>query len=426
MRCLNAVRSIVHGGSDSPRTKGLSSFLLILLLCPATVASAESAEKSGGRSNRVMEVEFVTPEPARHNKKFDDLNPLVTTSGWVLTVKLGTRVPAGIGQAQAIADYPTNTTGFLVFDDPDGCFSPVCNRFGATACGLDPSAACPPADETMVEFTPDSDAPGVEDPVHGNPIVQLSQAQPAPTLFVFDGELGEMGSNTFPIKLGPQKNNESVLDGYGPGPDDDLPGLVLLADSGFGLEFDSGDADQDGDITEVRGARNLAGLFDTIGYTLSPRDGGINLFAQMKMFNELLSAQVLLDEGLAPDGCAGGHGILLRVNGGAPFSYPSTLIPDGFAVPFNPVVTLRAFLVEGIAPGRIDDLDGNGVMDSKDAELAGFRLLSNEAVMEVEQYYQHAEDLLAPTRFDLDGDGFAACTPLEAPGGPGTVTPPPR
>lgn len=406
----------------------------VLVICCLAVASVPfpSLQASPKPKEAPVTVEFVSPDPQRPNPKFGDELPLVTTSGWVLGLKLEAPDVLGIGQIFQTGPYPISPgTGYLVFDDPDGCFSPLCQAFGPGVCGLEPTGACPPADETLVEYSTDLDAPGLPDSV-GNDAARLLLSEPAPILNTFDPATS---TNTLPIEIGPEAypGEFSVLDGYGHGADDDLPGLVILIDSGFGLEFDAEDLDLDGDRAEVRGARNLAGFINQVGYTLSgSRHSGINLHAEMVVPPDLTRARILLDESLAPDGCAGGQ-VLIRVNGGDPIplergSLPvnTDLIPDGLDVPFDPLVTIRAFVVNGLAPGRLSDLDGNGVFDFRDAALAGYQVISNEAVIQVEQYYQRPDDLVSPARYDIDGDGFAFCKPDIGPGGPGTITPPPR
>jgi hypothetical protein len=95
----------------------------------------------------------------------------------------------------------------------------------------------------------------------------------------------------------------------------------------------------------------------------------------------------------------------------------------------NNVATLRAFVVSGNlillrTPIVIRDLDLDGVIGAKDAELAGFNLLSREVVFQVRTLHQFGEFDYAP-RSDLDGNGATDCRCGGGPGG-GSLTPVPR
>ena len=94
------------------------------------------------------------------------------------------------------------------------------------------------------------------------------------------------------------------------------------------------------------------------------------------------------------------------------------------------VVSLRIFAVNGIAPRTLADENGDGVVDARDATLAGFELLSRETVVRFRQFYDAlgfcGNDLVADFRFfDFDGSGLAHPAFISCPSGPGGIIPPP-
>jgi hypothetical protein len=85
------------------------------------------------------------------------------------------------------------------------------------------------------------------------------------------------------------------------------------------------------------------------------------------------------------------------------------------------VTTLRIFVVNGTAPSVLSDLDGNGVVDSKDAVLAGYSLISRETTL---RFRTFSQDEIPGFVVDLDGNQEAPHPPL--PAGGGQVSPIPR
>jgi hypothetical protein len=76
-------------------------------------------------------------------------------------------------------------------------------------------------------------------------------------------------------------------------------------------------------------------------------------------------------------------------------------------------VTVRAVIVEGQAPSFIDDLDGNGVYTSRDLQLAGYTLLSNQATLQIHAIQNDVLSEFVPFKCpaailagDLDGNGL--------------------
>jgi hypothetical protein len=96
---------------------------------------------------------------------------------------------------------------------------------------------------------------------------------------------------------------------------------------------------------------------------------------------------------------------------------------------------LRAFLVNGRAPGVLSDMDGDGDVDSADAELSGLEVISNERTVRFRLWDgQFGADNNAyvterPNRIhaDLDGNGEGSNYLCESGDiGPGRIKPPPN
>jgi hypothetical protein len=111
---------------------------------------------------------------------------------------------------------------------------------------------------------------------------------------------------------------------------------------------------------------------------------------------------------------------LYRLDGG-----PLTCWVDGGASNFDPiaydtVTTVRVFVVDGVAPDILEDVSGNGRIDSYDAELMGYRVLSNQGTTRFRQW----AEIFCNFPYDFDGDGFGGT--CVAPGRPGGIVRPPR
>ncbi len=269
------------------------------------------------------------PKPPKHELNLDVVVPkghdtaLQFSSGWALTLHMRTDESRLLGIGKA--DYPPTlpglgVNGWLVFDDPDGCPSFITGLEGAiyksVYCDHVPSSdyplcdppdwttmlpyACPdqapsgydwwadvaamgpwPADETWVEFRP-----GVSQPAS----VPQAEQEPRPEVWVYGQDCNWADSPPDPLVcwgvwklwgVGPYLGSEDDLIRYGRW--DLLPGLVVLADHGPGLltvpidpALPPYDLSSPGTPTVSHffdppspvEARNLAGFFNAIGYTL--------------------------------------------------------------------------------------------------------------------------------------------------------------
>jgi hypothetical protein len=398
--------------------------------------------------------------------------PLLSESGWPLTIKLNIELPDG-ETYPAFAVQPNfpihGEWGFLIFEDPDGCLNPPAPNWQVqhtVACGVpdplpddwdfedwDP----PPSDETYLEFWPDVDQAGVEDDA-GNADRQAALLDSAgsggPEFDSWDaGEVQPCtpGTNdTDCDRFGPATGGETT-DGFGFAANDDLTGLVLIAQYGVGLTYSEPAFDQAVPLA----ARNLAGLVHSVSYDLSDlqeekaKGQGkptstfkeyVRIWAHVNMLPLVVRHIIQYDACVGNityddppfdtnvESCNGDD--LWRVDGGpvetAPMNYGRA---DAASIDLleSTVFEIRAFIVAGQAPDVLMDGNDDGVVDSADAVLAGFSVLSNEDSIELLQLSQ----LIcwggggSAVLFDLDGNGEVQI-PIVCPAGPGDLKTPPR
>lgn len=409
------------------------------------------------------------PRPPKHEISLEFLNtdpddtPTQVLSGWPITLRLSANNELGISRSFFTPNkFPIfGQTGFIVFEEPDDplCLSWVPND--------------PPCEEneTFVEFTPDTDLPGLNDSA-GNPLCQIALTAFGgggnPSIFTYEKELDANGNlisegNTALTPVGPFTGPaEDVLemrcvnrlglggpcsvdsdctlifpdatcqevptevDGVGLGPDDDNPGLVLLADTGVGLGFNP-DFILDDPLTQ----KNLAGMMTTSGYELDDATSRTSVLAQLTVPPGLVQPIVLIDDCVEDVGindpncrcddealpeCTGDP--LVRVDGSPVQSFQDLNALRSFLDSI--VITIRAFVVNGKAPSVLEDLNADGIVNFEDAEEAGFQLLSGEEVITIRQLH---EELFLGFDFDFDGNGVA---PKVAPVSPGSLTGVPR
>jgi hypothetical protein len=379
-----------------------------------------------------------------------------TGSGWPITMRLTSNGELGIGTPFRPPIFPRfQEVGYVVFADPDNCFS------------LGLGHTCASTDETYLEFTPDLDLPGIANP-HGNPdrLIALTESggggSPRILAFDVDTHLNDLlvpygpevgGADTLEYRCagpleyaGPACTQDSDCffdskcrllpvnaDGYGYGPDDDLPGLVLLSDTGVGLVLD-----ENFNRPRVLQERNLAGLLNSVAYDLKDGSHRTTVLAHMnvphgrqhdlrtggsssipsQLPRGLFTPMVLADRcvGTVP-ACGTNFTHIFRIDGGPQVSMEDHDMLDLLNAK---VVTLRAFVVNGTAPSVLSDLNGDGFVGAKDAVLAGYQLLSGEESVRFVGFYDDELEVL-PLLFDFDGNGDAVGL-LVAPGGAGQIT----
>jgi hypothetical protein len=251
-------------------------------------------------------------------------------------------------------------------------------------------------------------------------------------------------------RFGPATGGETT-DGFGFAANDDLTGLVLIAQYGVGLTYSEPAFDQAVPLA----ARNLAGLVHSVSYDLSDlqeekaKGQGkptstfkeyVRIWAHVNMLPLVVRHIIQYDACVGNityddppfdtnvESCNGDD--LWRVDGGpvetAPMNYGRA---DAASIDLleSTVFEIRAFMVAGQAPDVLMDGNDDGVVDSADAVLAGFSVLSNEDSIELLQLSQ----LIcwggggSAVLFDLDGNGEVQI-PIVCPAGPGDLKTPPR
>lgn len=416
---------------------------------------------------------------------------LLSESGWPITIRLDVELPPPPEEGDP-APFPAYAVqpnfpvwgdwGFLIFDDPDGCLNPPAPSWQpqpTPECGVpDPLPSdwdfedweVPESDETYLEFWPDVDLAGAPDNA-GNEDRQEdlldsnSSGGPEFNSWSGAGVLTCTPDTADPDcdQFGPDTGGETT-DGYGIGANDDLPGLVVIAQYGIGNTYIEPDFEQ----TSPVGARNLAGLVNSVAYELSvleesravpPRStppgegppGGeppgppnnvtefSRIWAHLNMppgvVRHIIQYDACVGEPIFdPPGstsfeeCTGDD--LWRVDGGpvetAPMNFER---PDAASIDLleSTVFEIRAFLVAGQAPNELLDWTGDGIVDSGDAEAAGYTVLTNEDSIEFLQLSQLIcfGGGMNAVYFDLDGNG-EAIVPIECGAGPGDLSRPPR
>ena len=424
----------------SPTAKKIGIFLFSVLIMPA-LATADDYP---------IELEIVSPvapklkgnnvDPESHNIQY--------RSGWPLTFKLVTTDEHLLGTLiQYDEDYhgtypAAGVQSTLVFEDPDDCpWIEGHALFFQYTCPVDP-------DEVFLEFTAGVDFPGLAD-FHGRDDIRDLQDD------LFDKP--EWG--------GPATGGES--DGVGYGPNDDLPGLVILSNVGVGIVYeplvietvyeDCGwsfvpSEEPDGldgwewvcvdvpvsvpprpvdwqrAIPEAR--HNLSGLMGSVAYELNDQKRRTTVTTSLVVPSTLFTHQVLEDHcytGSAADaGCPGPHDIARIIDGRLPIVVGQSH-PDFSVWVSN--VEIRAFVVNGDAPTIVEECDGEEDVTAADVECnvdpstGGFyKRISNEVVLEVEQG-GGANFILCG---DLDGNTPDLICNEVSPGGGGGTTKPPR
>ena len=388
-------------------------------------------------------------------------------NGWQLTATFIAKESRllGIGRDWFPPMYPaSDQTGYVVFSDPDGCASFLLPGWQAlvfedyyclgtpdpeqTGCVPpywpdDPDwpglSECPPSegqsrtdwfddllasglqwprDETWVELTPGLSVP--------DSLFPAELAEPRPLLWTWTPLCATPPCLT---PFGPQLGSTEDDTRYGSWRR--LPGLVVLADHGPGVRTklpEGGDltpAADFFDLYEPAEAWNLAGFFNSAAYSLMGGTRETSITAHLNTANDLFSPVVLVDKHITVPtedafGVLCGEGdALYRMDGG-----PLTCSPGGLSLVDGllngTIVTVRVFMVDGIAPDVLTDEDGDGDVDIDDAVLMGFDPLSPEKTASFSQFHEDECGFV----FDFDGDGNpGGCV---APGRPGGLTRPPR
>jgi hypothetical protein len=395
--------------------KNLAIFLFSTLLLPVFAAADDYP----------IELEVVSPVPPKlKGKKADpESHNIQYRSGWPLTFKLITTDEHLLGTLIQYANSPhgaypeSGEASALVFEDPDDCPSIE----GRTALGTEFPCPLDP-DEVFLEFTPGVDFPGLED-LHGRNDIHLLQDDN-----IDKPEWGGPGLPDFP---------EGSSDGVGYGPNDDLPGLVILSNVGVGIVYaplvikteyevevcrltscspdlcPCQDPPEDNDSCElvcddnsvpvdprpvdwqradIEARHNLSGLMGSVAYELSDQERHTTVTTSMVVPRALFTHQVVEDgcyTGDSSDADCSGPENVARIIDGGPIVVGEDA-PDFFVDTSQ--VEIRAFVVNGDAPAIVEDCDGKEGVTAADVECnvdpstgGYYRLISNQVILNVEQ-----------------------------------------
>lgn len=186
-------------------------------------------------------------------------------------------------------------------------------------------------------------------------------------------------------------SNGPFNDCYGYDFDEDLPGLVIMADVGAARVFD-----QNFDLLQGPNGydriRNMAGLISTVTRELVDKRGRSHVVAHLNVQRGMFEPLVVFDSRTGGNTTPYvGPTFLRRIDSGPTETFfwtdpPDDAFPDAaeleqLLATLDDVtpVKVRAVLVEGPAPSFIEDRDSNGKYTSKDLEMMGYTLLSNQA-----------------------------------------------
>ena len=375
------------------------------------LATSSFAHGRGDEHQPPLRIRFMTPD-AGH------FQGLTTTTGWALTLRIEAPDAIAIVETAEPNDTPQSRREAIVLTDPDGCLDmrhfPISNAGQAYH-------DCDGPDETFVEFTTERfDTFDLADSNTGNFEIRrdwLVDGAPnaAPPLFLVNR---------------PQTGG-ALLDGYGFGPDDDLPGLVILSDVGAARVFD-----QNFDRVAPAAVRNLAGFLNSVAQELSTKRGGSALTAWMHVPAGLFEPIALFDLDVGTTGPGGSY--LRRLENGPirSFTFTSTPANDDallaeIASTYAPyTIDVRALVVEGYAPTVILDKNRDGRFTAIDLKLMGHKVISNEARLrqQIDLDVLVTETLSGRTCppqtlvfRDLDGNGRSGAIPCQGSGGAARV-----
>jgi hypothetical protein len=225
----------------------------------------------------------------------------------------------------------------------------------------------------------------------------------------------------------------SLVDGFGFGPDDDLPGLVIMADIGAARAFD-----ENFDRTQGKVIRNMGGFIVSVSQELVTKRGGSAVAAWMQVIAGMFEPIALFD--LDVDDPAVDY--LRRLESGpveafnfvSPPQNNDEILLDISSTYGTYPLDLRAVVVEGVAPTFIEDKNRDGRFTAADLRKMGYNVISNEARLRVVLSF----DVLVSETFtgrtcppasliyrDLDGNGRDGAINCSGTGGATRVRRPP-
>ncbi len=414
----------------STRNTLTRSFLILIL---ASLSSATSAvNPPGSQQGNLIELRTTSPLAGRSGYGF------IQDAQWALNFKLrSTTAPAFVEIRERLGF--SSDFDLFILEDPDDCLN---------LSHIDPNRNqpieenCPGgADEVFMIFHQDPfEVPGVSDSTLGGGT--------AGCIGPYSGDLVDTPVTDFQSQGGPVPFNEATKsyaltqfggyravgprtagftddagDCYGYGADDDLRGLVVMANIGGSQIFDT-------DLTyDSSRIRNMAGLLSRVGFELVDKIDRAAITADLAVTDGMFDQVVFVDNGGFDIGGAPFDGYVnpsfkYRIADGPVQTVAlignysdAELLDEIRAVTTMPYsVEIRSIVVQGDAPPFIDDEDGNGVFDRNDLIAAGYTPISNqskitlsilprEALRAEEDAYECPRNLIFT---DLDNDGMTA------------------
>ena len=355
----------------------------------------------------------------------------LTPTGWALELRIEAPDSVAIVESPEEPTQPIGRREAIVLTDPDGCID--MRHFPIIRAGT-PYEDCAGPDETFLEFTTERfDNFDVADSNTGNFQIRdrlIDDAFTAGTL-LNKPYIRNTAGNIVAVPR-PQTGG-NLKDGFGFGPDDDLPGLVIMADIGAARAFD-----ENFDRTQGKFIRNMGGFVISVSQELVTKRGGSAVAAWMQVIAGMFEPIALFD--LDVDDPAVDY--LRRLESGpveafnfvAPPQNDNDILRDISSTYGTYPLDLRAVVVEGVAPTFIEDKNGDGRFTAADLRKMGYNVISNEARLRVVLSF----DVLVSETFtgrtcppasliyrDLDGNGRDGAITCSGTGGATRVRRPP-
>ena len=317
-----------------------------------------------------------------HGPNTGNFQGLTTTSGWSLMLRIEVPESVAILESPEEPTQPVGRREAVVYADPDGCID--MRHFPIINAGT-PYEDCGGPDESFIEFTTERfDNFDVADSNTGNFQVRdrlVDDAFASEALLNKPYLLNTAGSI---VPVPRPQTGAALKDGFGYGPDDDLPGLVVMADIGAARVFDENFDRGPGGVI-----RNMGGFINSVSQELLTRRGGSAITAWMQMISGMVEPIVLIDLDVDDDGVD----YLRRLESGpvqafqfiAPPQDDDDILFDisSTYAPFE--LNMRIVLVEGVAPTFIHDKNHDGRFTAADLRRMGYRVVSNEARLRLVQ-----------------------------------------
>lgn len=344
-----------------------------------------------------------------------------TEGGWPITIRFMSNGELGLGTGLDWEQFPSRDhTGFLVYADPDECWSYAMSlRPDFDPIAADGSPMCSGvSDETYFRFTNEINLPNL--------------AKDGKILGRFPG-IYVWNNNTLLNdrleRFGPGLPDPAVKDNYGYGASPSIPGLVLLSDSGVGLVMNTS-VSEPPSLASPFQQRNLAGFVNSVSWVASDGIavsgapyGRTNVVAHMNVPDSLFTPITLIDCTMVADefgrkSCSD-NSYSYQIDGGGIVS--NVTQGDILNARASKLITLRVFVVAGIAPDVLRDMNGDGTINSTDAKLMGYKILSGDNTIQFRLIYQ--EPICNYYDFEKTGSKEFGCV---APSGSGSVKTVPR